>query len=341
VVRRPDDHPRGGEAGRGEAIAVKHPVPLLLLGLAIALPLSLLAGRVWIDPLAPETRNAVVILMQLRLPRALLAIVVGAGLGGAGAAMQGYLRNPLADPGLFGIAPGAALGAVLSLWTGYAVAAWALPLFALAGAAGAMALLALIAGRDGGIALFTLAGLMIASLAGALMSLAISLAPTPFAMSEIVTWLMGAVADRSWREVVIAAPLTLAGLGFLISAGRSLDALTLGEHAARSLGLDPARLQYVLIAGIGLTVGAGVAVAGIISFVGLIVPHLMRPLTDRRPSSLIVPSALAGALLLLVADCFCRILPLAGGELRLGIALSLIGAPFFLHLLLQMRKGLV
>lgn len=316
------------------------PVPLLVAGLLIAVPLSLLAGRVWIDPFAPETRNAAVILMELRLPRALLAIMVGAGLGGAGAAMQGYLRNPLADPGLFGIAPGAALGAVLSMWTGYAVAAYALPLFALIGAAGAMALLALIAGREGGVALFTLAGLMIASLAGALMSLAISLAPTPFAITEIVTWLMGAIADRSWREVWIAAPLTLAGLGILGVAGRSLDALTLGEAAARSLGVEPGRLQYMLIAGIGLTVGAGVAVAGIISFIGLIVPHLVRPLTDRRPSSLLLPSALAGALLLLVADCACRLLPLTGGELRLGIALSLIGAPFFLHLLLKMRRGL-
>lgn len=319
---------------------MNRPVPLLLIGIAIALPLSLLAGRVWIDPLAPETHNAAVILMELRLPRALLAIVVGAGLGSAGAAMQGYLRNPLADPGLFGIAPGAALGAVLSMWSGYAAAAYLLPPFALLGAAGAMALLALIAGRDGGIALFTLAGLMIASLAGALMSLAISLSPTPFALSEIVTWLMGALVDRSWRDVWIAAPLTLAGLGFLLAAGRSLDALTLGEAAARSLGVDPRRLQLILIAGIGLTVGAGVAVAGIISFVGLIVPHLIRPLTDRRPSSLILPSALAGSLLLLVADSLCRILPLAGGELRLGIALSLIGAPFFLHLLLKMRRGL-
>nr|WP_218845195.1 iron ABC transporter permease [Novosphingobium marinum] len=313
---------------------------MLLAGLALAVPLSLLAGRVWIDPFAPETRNAAVILMELRLPRALLALAVGAGLGAAGAAMQGYLRNPLADPGLFGIAPGAALGAVLSFWTGYAAAPFALPLFSLVGAAGAMALLSLIAGREGGVALFTLAGMMIASLAGALMSLAISLAPTPFAMSEIVTWLMGALVDRSWREVWIAAPLTLLGLGFLLVAARSLDALTLGEAAARSLGVDPRRLQMLLIAGVGLTVGAGVAVAGIIGFVGLIVPHLVRPLTDRRPSSLIVPSALAGALLLLVADCLCRVLPLAGGELRLGIALSLIGAPFFLHLLLRMRRGL-
>ena len=317
------------------------PVPLLLIGLVIALPLSLLAGRVWIDPFAPETRNAAIILMELRLPRAFLALAVGAGLGSAGAAMQGYLRNPLADPGLFGIAPGAALGAVLSFWTGYSAQPYALPLFSLIGGAGAMGLLAIIAGRDGGIALFTLAGLMIASLAGALMSLAISLSPTPFAMSEIVTWLMGSLADRSWREVWIAGPLTLVGIGFLFASGRSLDALTLGESAARSLGVDPRRLQVLLIAGVGLTVGAGVAVAGIIGFVGLIVPHLMRPLTDRRPSSLIVPSALAGSLLLLIADVLCRLLPLTGGELRLGIALSLIGAPFFLHLLLKMRRGLI
>lgn len=312
----------------------------LIAALVLAVPLSLLAGRVWIDPLAPSTRNAMLILFELRLPRAALAIVIGSGLGASGAAMQGYLRNPLADPGLFGIAPGAALGAVLSFWTGYAASTWLLPVFALLGAGGAMALLALIAGREGGIALFTMAGLMIASLAGALTSLAISLSPTPFAMSEIVTWLMGALADRSWREVAVAAPLTLAGMAVLLAAGRGLDALTLGEAAARSLGLDPRRLQGLMIVGVGLTVGASVAVAGVIGFVGLMVPHLVRPLTDRRPSSLMVPSALAGALLLLVADCACRLLPLTGGELRLGIGLSLLGAPFFLALLLRMRRGL-
>lgn len=318
-------------------------VLLLLAALGLAVPLSLLAGKVWIDPFDPQVGNAVIILTELRLPRAALALILGAGLGGAGAAMQGYLRNPLADPGLFGIAPSAALGAVLSLFFGF-TAGWALPLFALIGGGGAMALLGLIAGRtadgrEGGVALFTLAGMMIASLAGALVSLAISLSPNPFAMSEIVTWLMGALADRSWREVWIAAPLTLAGLAFLFAAARGLDALTLGEAAARSLGVEPARMQALIIAGIGLTVGASVAVAGIIGFVGLIVPHLVRPFTDRRPSSLLLPSMLAGALLLLVADCLCRILPTAS-ELRLGIALSLIGAPFFLHLLLKLRKGL-
>ncbi len=311
------------------------PILVLTVLLALATPLSLLAGRVWLDPWS--TPNAAVILAELRLPRAVLALVVGAGLGAAGAAMQGYLRNPLADPGLFGIAPGAALGAVASLWLGLAASAWALPAFALTGAGGAMALLALIAGRGAGVALFTLAGMMIASLAGALTSLAISLAPNAFAMSEIVTWLMGALTDRGWAEVRLAAPLTLAGIVLLRLAGPGLDALTLGEPAARSLGVDPRRLQALLVLGTGLTVGAGVAVAGVIGFVGLIVPHLVRPLTDRRPSKLIGPSALAGALLVLVADCLCRIAPLVT-ELRLGIALSLIGAPFFLWLLLRLRK---
>ena len=322
----------------------------LLLGVMVAVPASLFAGRVWIDPFHPPFPNATAIVLELRAPRAALALVIGGGLGMAGAAMQGYLRNPLADPGLFGIAPAAALGAVMSLWLGAAgvvLGAFALPAFALAGAGGAMALLSLIAGRgDGsgagsGVGLFTLAGMMLASLCGALMSLAISLAPSPFALSEIVTWLMGSLADCSWREVVVAGPLTALGLGFLLASGRSLDALSLGEGAARSLGMEPAKLQRLIVIGIGLTVGAGVAVAGIIGFVGLVVPHLVRPFTDRRPSSLLVPSALAGALLLLVADCLCHLLPLAGGELRLGFALSLAGAPFFLALLLRLRRGLL
>ena len=174
---------------------------------------------------------------------------------------------------------------------------------------------------------------------GALTSLAISLAPHAFAMSEIVTWLMGALTDRGWPDVWIAAPLSLTGIVLLRLAGPGLDALSLGEHAARSLGMNPVRLRWLMVLGTGLSVGGGVAVAGIIGFVGLIVPHLVRPLTDRRPSSLIVPSALAGALLLLLADVLCRIVPLVT-ELRLGIALSLLGSPFFLWLLLRMRRGL-
>ncbi|MEL7691364.1 iron ABC transporter permease [Citromicrobium bathyomarinum] len=309
---------------------------ILLACLLVAIPLSLLAGRAWI--FGQEQGTALLIIADLRLPRAFLAVTVGAGLGAAGAAMQGYLRNPLADPGLFGIAPGAALGAVLSFYFGYAASGWLLPIMALTGAGGAMALLALLAGRGGGIALFTLAGLMIASLAGALTSLVISLAPNPWALSEIVTWLMGALTDRSWADVALAAPLTLVGIVVLARAAPALDALTLGEDAARSMGVRMDHLLALLVVGVGMTIGSGVAVAGIISFVGLMVPHLVRPLTDRRPSSLIVPSALAGGLMVLVADSVLRALPLIT-ELRLGIALSLIGAPFFLWLLLRLRRG--
>ena len=320
----------------------------IVLGAALllALPASLLAGAVWIDPFGPPVRNAALILIELRAPRSMLALVIGAGLGAAGAAMQGYLRNPLADPGLFGVAPMAALGAVASFWTGLAAQAWALPLFALGGAALAMALLGLIAGhaRDGGMArgitLFTLAGMMIASLAGALTSLIISVSPNPFALSMIVTWLMGALENRGWADIWIAAPPTAIGIALLLRAGPSLDALTLGDAAARSMGVDPRRLQVLMVLGVGLVVGGGVAVAGIVGFVGLIVPHLVRPLTDQRPGSLIAPSALAGALLVLVADTLCRLVPLVGGELRLGIALSVLGAPFFLWLLLRLRRDL-
>jgi len=312
----------------------------LLALLLLAMPLSLLAGQVWISPFAPPVRNAVPILMELRLPRAALALVLGAGLGATGAAMQGYLRNPLADPGLFGIAPMAALGAVLSFYTGYAVQPFALPLFALVGAGAAMLLLGLVAGRSASVGIFTLAGMMIASLSGALTSLAISVSPNPFALSEIVTWLMGALENRGWHEVWIALVPTALGLVLLARCGPSLDALTLGEAAARSLGVDPVRLQWLMVAATGLIVGSGVAVAGIIGFVGLMVPHMIRPFTDQRPSSLLLPSALAGSLLLLVADCLCRVIPLAGGELRLGIALSLAGAPFFLRLLIALRREL-
>ncbi len=317
------------------------PVPLLLAALAVAVPLSLLAGQVWLNPLAPDTPHALAILAELRAPRAALALIIGAGLGGAGAAMQGYLRNPLADPGLFGVAPTAAFGAVLALALGLGAL---LPLAALAGAAAAMAALGLIAGGGtsgaNSTTLFALAGLMLASLSGALTSLVISLAPNPFALSEIVTWLMGSLESRSWHDVLLAAPPTALGLALLLRAGPALDALTLGEETARSLGVEPARLLRLMVLATGLVVGAGVAAAGIIGFVGLVVPHLLRPFTDQRPSSLILPSALGGALLLLLADCLCRLVPLAGGELRIGIALSLLGAPFFLRLLLRLRSEL-
>lgn len=312
----------------------------LLLALIAAALLSVAAGKVWVPWgawTADDPRG--IIIAELRLPRTVLAMAVGAALGLSGAVMQGYLRNPLADPGLFGVSSGAALGAVLSLFFGYAAQAWLLPGFALAGAGVTMALLALIAGRSGSLILFTLAGMILTSIAGSMTTLAISLAPTPFVASEIVTWLIGALTDRSWDDVKIALPLIAIGMAVLATTARSLDALTLGEAAARSIGVDPRRLQLAVIAGTALTVGASVASAGIIGFVGLMVPHLVRPLAGNRPSAILLPSALGGALLVTVADSLVRIAPTVS-ELRLGVAMSMLGGPFFLYLLIRMRRGL-
>ncbi|MFD1949752.1 FecCD family ABC transporter permease [Sphingomonas arantia] len=312
----------------------------LLVGVLLAVCLSVASGKVWV-PLdawtAADPRS--IIIVELRLPRTVMALLVGAALGLSGAVMQGYLRNPLADPGLFGVSSGAALGAVVSLYFGYAAQIWLLPTFALVGAAGTMALLALIAGRSGSLILFTLAGMILTSIAGSLTALAISLAPTPFVSSQIVTWLLGALTDRSWDDVKVALPIIVIGAGLLATTARSLDALTLGEQAARSMGVDPGRLQWVVIAGIALTVGAAVASAGVIGFVGLIVPHMVRPFAGNRPSAVLLPSALGGALLLTLADSLVRLAPTVS-ELRLGIAMSMLGGPFFLYLLIRMRRRL-
>nr|WP_201297454.1 iron ABC transporter permease [Sphingomonas sp. 8AM] len=313
---------------------------LLAAGVLLAAMLSVAAGKVWV-PLdawtAADPRS--IIIVELRLPRTILALAVGAALGMSGAAMQGYLRNPLADPGLFGVSSGAAFGAVCSLYFGYAAQTWLLPGFALAGAAATMAALALIAGRSGSLILFTLAGMILTSITGSLTALALSLAPTPFAASEIMTWLMGALTDRSWNEVAVSVPLIVLGMMVLARTARSLDALTLGEQAARSMGVDPRRLQLAVTVGVALTVGASVAAAGVIGFVGLIVPHLVRPFAGHRPSATLLPAALGGALLLTVADSLVRLAPTVS-ELRLGIAMSMLGGPFFLYLLISMRRRL-
>ena len=313
---------------------------LLTCALIVAVALSLMAGKVWIP--AADWLNGTLqslIITELRLPRTILGVLIGAGLGLSGAVMQGYLRNPLADPGLFGVSSSAALGAVASLYFGLAGLAFVLPLFALVGAGIGMAVLALLAGRASSLTLFTLAGMLLSSLTGALTALLISLAPTPFASSEIVTWLMGAITDRSWDDLAIALPFMLVGMLLLAFTGRALDALTLGETAARSLGINTARLQMQVVLGVGLCVGASVAAAGIVGFVGLIVPHLVRPLAGHRPSAVLLPAALAGAVLVVLADCVVRVMP-STTELRLGIAMSLLGAPFFLALLYRMRRTL-
>ena len=281
---------------------------------------------------------ATTIVWQLRLPRALLALLVGAMLGAAGAALQGYLRNPLADPGVLGTSSTAALGAVLALYYGFAaISPLTLPLFAILGAIAGLVPLLLLAARSEGPLALILAGVAIATAAGAGISLALNLAPNPFAAVEIMTWLMGSLADRSFLHVWLALPCIAIGLGVILLESRALDALTLGEDGATALGVNLKRTRTLLLVATAIGVGGAVAVSGAIGFVGLVVPHLVRPFTDRRPSSLLLPAALGGAALLTAADTLVRTVPTLE-EPRLGVVTALIGVPIFLHQLVRARR---
>jgi iron complex transport system permease protein len=311
----------------------------LLLSLTLAaFLLSLMAGKVWIWPMSWAADNADGwIFLELRLPRALLGLCVGAVLGLSGAVLQGYLRNPLADPTVLGVSASAALGGVLAIFLGINLVPFGLFGCAMIGA-GASILLLLAIGRGGGPIGFILGGMVLSTLAGALTALVISIAPNPFAASEIINWLMGALTDRLIEDVLTALPFMAIGALLLLTTGRALDALTLGENGAKSLGVDLFRLQWLIVLGVGLSVGASVAVSGVVGFVGLIVPHLIRSFYGEQPSRILVPSALGGAILTLTADSLVRLIP-GPGEMRLGIAMAVLGAPFFLLLLLRYRKG--
>jgi iron complex transport system permease protein len=253
-------------------------------------------------------------------------------------ALQGVLRNPLADPGLIGVSASAALGAVLAIQTGVAAAAWVgLPAMALAGAALGVGLVLLLAGPRGGSLTLILAGIAVSALAGALTSLVLNLSPNPFAASEIVFWMMGSLADRSMDHLWLALPPVAAGAAVLLRLAPALDALTLGEDAAASLGVRLGRLRLGVVAGTALVVGGTTAVAGAIGFVGLVVPHLLRPLVGARPGRLLLASALGGAALVLAADLAVRVV-LPGRDLKLGVLTALVGAPVFLHLIWRSRR---
>jgi iron complex transport system permease protein len=316
---------------------------LLLGGLAVAAVLafllSLAIGPVGLGRGLPGEAGAL-IFHEIRLPRAVLGALVGASLGLSGAALQGYLRNPLAEPSLVGVSGGAALGAVLTIHLGLSSAlALTLPLGALLGAAVAMLTVVALAGSHGGPVTLILAGLAVSSIATALVSLALNVSQNPFATVEMVFWLMGSLADRSLPQVWLAAPFMLAGIALLLLLGRALDALTLGEDAARSLGIDIGRTRTLVVAGTALSVGAATAVTGIIGFVGLIVPHALRPFTGHRPGLLLPASMLGGAIMLLTADVALRLVQ-PWVDLRIGVLTALLGAPFFVWLVLKTRSEL-
>ncbi len=304
----------------------------LALLVVAAFALSLAAGKQW---LSPTTTTGAAIFIELRLPRAILGLLLGATLGLSGAVLQGFLRNPLADPGVLGVSSSGALGAVFVILY---VGASGILLFAgaLAGAMAALLLLVLLTWRGADAVAFVLAGTVLASLTAALTAFLIAIAPNPYAVAGVLDWLMGALTDRGLVDVARAAPLLCVSMAMLACTGRALDALALGEGAARSLGIHLGRWQLLVMLGTGIGVGAGVAATGVVGFVGLVVPHLLRPLFGHRPSDLLLPSALGGAALVLVADSLCRLAP-GAAEVRLGVAMALIGAPFFLTLLLRRR----
>jgi iron complex transport system permease protein len=281
-----------------------------------------------------------IIVREIRLPRTILAIAIGAILGLSGAALQGLLRNPLASPSLFGAPQSAAFGAVLVIAFGLAdVRSWALPVAAIIAAFASVFVLLAVAGRNAGLLILILAGLAISSLAGAATALVMNLSSNPFVVLEIAFWLLGSLEDRSFRHVMLALPFIVAGAIILMSQRNAFRALSLGEETAQSLGVDVGRLRLWVILGTALGVGGAVAVAGTIGFIGLIAPHLMRPLVGHDPARLLVPSALTGAALLLAADIGVRIIP-SSSDIKVGVLTSIIGVPFFLYLIMRERRAL-
>ena len=326
-------------------MAQRRAPPLTAILLSVIVLSALASLMVGPAPISPSTVLAALaghgdpivrdIVVQIRAPRMLLALLIGAILGLAGAALQGLLRNPLADPAVIGTSSSAALGAVIALYFGLAKAfPLALPVLAVVGAVLGLAALIPIERRGEGPSPLILAGVAISALAGAGVSLALNLAPNPYAVSEIAFWLLGSLTDRSFQHVALAAPLIAVGTGLILWQARALDGLARGEDAARSLGFDLGAVQRWLVAGVAVGVGAAVAVSGAISFVGLIAPHLVRPFTDGRPSQALVPSALAGAALLSIADLVVRQVP-TQSELRLGVVTAFLGAPMFILIILR------
>jgi iron complex transport system permease protein len=324
------------------SFAVSLPSRVVIVTAALAVAAFFVS--LWIGPdgwgLPSDSVAAQLVFKEIRVPRAVLGFMIGAALGLSGAVLQGYLRNPLAEPGLLGISGGAALGAVTAIHSGLAGRiAMALPLAGLTGAALATVAIVALAGASGSTTTLILAGVAVSSVAGALTSLALNLSPNPFASTEIMFWLMGSLTDRSLVHVWLAAPLILIGIAMLLTTAGDLEALSLGEEAAVNLGVDSNGLRFKVIAGSALAVGAATAVAGAIGFIGLIVPHILRPFVGSSPGRLLAPSLFGGAALVLMSDVALRLLS-PQGDLRLGVLSALIGAPFFLWRVLASRQEL-
>lgn len=342
-----DGRTRAKTFGAAAALGTGGPTLALAAVVLVLFVGSLAIGPVKLSPLAVAealvgqgSETARIIVQEIRLPRAILSVAIGGVLGLSGAALQGLLRNPLASPALFGAPQAAAFGAVLAISLGLVnVLSFALPIAAILGAFLSVFVLLAVAGRNANLLLLILAGLALSSLAGAGTSLAMNLAPNPFAVLEISFWLLGSLEDRSFRHVALALPFIVVGATLLMAQRQKFRVLALGEETAQSLGVDVERLRLLVVVGVALGVGGAVAVAGTIGFIGLVAPHLMRPLVGWDPAKLMVPSALAGAGLLTAADIAVRLIP-AATDVKVGVLTAIIGVPFFLWLIVRERRAL-
>ena len=314
---------------------------ILLFALSLAVGTTIFSIDQLLAALTSSDERLALIIYEIRLPRTVLAVLIGGSLGLAGAALQGLVRNPLASPSLFGAPSAAALGAVIMISSGLAgTLSFALPVAGMAGALLSVGVLMLLAGRDAPIIVLLLAGLVLSSFAAAGTSLALNLSPNPFAALEVAFWLLGSLEDRSFQHVWMAAPFILLGTVLMASQAGALRVMSLGEDTALSLGVDVLRLRFFIIFGVAFAVGAGVSVAGTIGFIGLVAPHLVRPLVGYDPARVLLPATLAGICLLLAADLLVRIVPTSGEPLKVGVVTALVGAPFFLGLVLRERRAL-
>lgn len=304
----------------------------LLLGSTPMSPVRIFAGLTSTGDTADQ-----IVVWQIRLPRILAAFSVGAALGASGAALQGLLRNPLAEPGVLGVSATAALGATFTIYYGLVgLTAWMLPLGAILGALTATAVLALAAIKTRSVVTLILIGVGLSSFASAVMSLLMNLAPNPFSLSDMVNWMLGSVANRSLEDLALTAPFILLGLGLLFINRRGLSILTLGEEAAEGAGLNLRHLRLAIVIGTGVATGASVALAGAIGFVGIVAPHLVRPFVNHDPARSLLPSALLSGIILILADIGVRLIP-SPNEMKLGVLAALIGAPAFIYIAMQRR----
>lgn len=270
-----------------------------------------------------------VILWSIRLPRALAAFVVGAALGISGAALQGLLRNPLAEPGVLGVSASASLGATFVIYYGLAaISPWAMPAAAILGALAATSLITVAALKTRAVVTLILIGVGLSSFSGAAMSMLMNLAPNPFSLSDLINWMLGSVANRSFADIGFAAPFLLVGFAIIMATRRGLPALTLGDEAAQGVGLDLRKQRIAVVLGAGLLSGAAVSIAGAIGFVGIIAPHVIRPWVSYDPARTILPAGLLAGIILMLADIAVRLAPTTN-ELKLGVVAALIGAPAF------------